>query len=216
MVKPPPLTSGIPWNFQPTYSPDGKKIAFISDRNGADNIWVMNADGSNPHEVTKETKHLIHNPAWSPDGQWISARKGFVSSRSIAAGEIWLYHVNGGEGIQLVERANGKKAQKSMGEPAYSPDGKYLYFSQDATPGLVWQYNKDATGQIFVIKRLNLDNNKMDVLAGGPGGAVRPVPSSDGKKIAFVKRLPNAKSAIYIKDLASGNETALLQELRKR
>jgi len=209
------LTSGIPWNFQPTYSPDGKKIAFISDRNGADNIWVMNADGSNPHEVTKETKHLIHNPAWSPDGQWISARKGFVSSRSIAAGEIWLYHVNGGEGIQLVERANGKKAQKSMGEPAYSPDGKYLYFSQDATPGLVWQYNKDATGQIFVIKRLNLDNNKMDVLAGGPGGAVRPVPSSDGKKIAFVKRLPNAKSAIYIKDLASGNETALYKNLER-
>lgn len=209
------LTSGIPWNFQPTYSPDGKKIAFISDRNGADNIWVMNADGTNPHEVTKETKHLIHNPAWSPDGQWISARKGFVSSRSIAAGEIWLYHVNGGAGIQLVERANGKKAQKSMGEPAYSPDGKYIYFSQDATPGLVWQYNKDATGQIFVIKRLNLENNHMDVFAGGPGGAVRPVPSPDGKKVAFVKRLPNAKSAIYIKDLASGNETALYKNLER-
>lgn len=209
------LTSGIPWNFQPTYSPDGKKIAFISDRNGADNIWIMNADGTNPHEVTKETKHLIHNPAWSPDGQWISARKGFVSSRSIAAGEIWLYHVNGGEGIQLVERANGKKAQKSMGEPAYSPDGKYVYFSQDATAGLVWQYNKDATGQIFVIKRLNLENNHVDVFAGGPGGAVRPVPSSDGKKVAFVKRLPNAKSAIYIKDLASGNETALYKNLER-
>lgn len=209
------LTSGIAWSFQPTFSPDGKKIAFISDRDGADNLWVMDANGENAYAVTKETKHLIHNPAWSPDGQWISARKGFVSKRSIAAGEIWLYHVNGGDGLALVERTDGKKAQKSVGEPAYSPDGNSLYYSQDATKGAVWQYNKDATGQIFVIKRLNLKDNTTDILAGGPGGAVRPVPSGDGKKIAFVKRLSALKSAIYVKDLESGIETLIYDNLER-
>lgn len=214
------ITSGIPWNFQPSFNPDGRKIAFISDRDGADNIWVMNADGSNPQQVTKESKHLIHNPAWSPDGEWISARKGFVSRRSISAGEIWLYHANGGHGIPLIERAGSKpsernRAQKSMGEPAYSRDGKYLYFSQDVTPGVVWQYNKDATGEIFAIKRLNLTNNKVDTLTGGPGGAVRPVPSHDGKTIAFVKRLSNLKSAIYVKDLISGNEKPVYLNLER-
>lgn len=209
------LTSGIPWNFQPTFSPDGKKIAFISDRDGYDNIWVMNADGSKPKPVSKESKHLLHNPAWSPDGQWIVARKGFVSTRSIAAGEIWQYHLSGGEGVQLIERPNGKKAQKSMGEPAYSADGKYLYFSQDATPGLFWQYNKDSTGGIFAIKRLDLSDHSVEELTGGPGGAVRPVPSSDGKKLAFVKRLPGLQSAIFVRDLESGIEKSVYQNLER-
>ncbi|MBX2858718.1 MAG: amidohydrolase family protein [Cellvibrionaceae bacterium] len=209
------LTAGIAWNFQPSFSPDGSKIAFISDRGGKDNIWIMNADGSEPQQVSKETEHLIHNPAWSPDGQWIAARKGFVSRRSIAAGEIWMYHVDGGSGLQLVERPNGEDAQKSMGEPAYSPDGRYLYYSQDATSGRVWRYNKDSTGQIFVIKRLDLEKNQSLTLTGGPGGAIRPVPSPDGRSLAFVKRLPNLSSAIFIKDLASGNEKLVFDKLER-
>lgn len=209
------LTSGIPWNFQPSYNPAGDKIAFISDRGGADNIWVMDADGSNAQAVSDEEKHLLHNPAWSPDGQWISARKGFVSARSIAAGEIWMYHYSGGQGVQLVERVGDKNAQKTMGEAAYSPDGRYLYFSQDATEGMVWQYNKDSTGEIFVIKRLDLENGEIDVVTGGPGGAIRPVPSPDGKKLAFIKRLSNFKSAIYIKDLESGNEQAVYKHFER-
>ncbi|GLS26640.1 amidohydrolase family protein [Marinibactrum halimedae] len=209
------LTQGIEWNFQPTFSPDGKKIAFISDRDGYDNIWVINADGSEPVQITKETRHNIHNPAWSPDSQWIAARKGTVYSRSIPSGEIWMYHINGGAGVELVNHPDGKKAQKSMGEPAYSPDGKYVYYSKDTTPGWVWQYNKDSTGEIFSIKRLELATGKTDTLTGGPGGAVRPTPSPDGKKVAFVKRLSDFNSAIYIKDLASGNEEAVFNKLER-
>lgn len=73
------LTSGIEWNFQPAFSLNGKHIAFISDRDGYDNIWIMDADGSNPRQITQENQHNLHNPAWSPDGQWLAARKGTVS-----------------------------------------------------------------------------------------------------------------------------------------
>ena len=86
------LTQDFAWNIQPTFSPDGKKIAFISDRGGMSNVWVMNSDGSNLVQVTKEKNNLIHSPKWSPDGQYIVANKGIMSSRSIPAGEIWLYH----------------------------------------------------------------------------------------------------------------------------
>src|SRR5215471_6086181 len=54
------LTSGIAWDMQPRYSPDGKHIAFTSDRAGGDNIWIMNRDGSNPVQVTKESFRLTN------------------------------------------------------------------------------------------------------------------------------------------------------------
>ena len=201
-----PLTQGIAWDFQPRYSPDGAWIAFISDRAGGDNLWVMRADGSDARAVTEEKDNLVHNPWWSPDGLFVVAKKGFTSTRSIPAGEIWLFSVGGGGGLQLTERPNGPKDQKTMADPAFSPDGRYVYYSQDATPGRVWEYNKDATGQIFVIKRLDRVLGETEVIAGGPGGAVRPVPSPDGKRLAFVKRLPGLASALYLMDLDTGKE----------
>lgn len=101
--------------MQPVYSPDGKYIAFTSDQDGGDNIWVMNADGSNPRQVTNETFRLLNSPAWSPDSQYLVARKHFTASRSLGAGEVWLYHIAGGEGVKLTERPND---QKDLGEPA--------------------------------------------------------------------------------------------------
>ena len=209
------LTDGIEWNFQPRFSPDGSKIAFISDRDGGDNLWVMNADGSDPQAVTEEKEHLVHNPSWSPDGQYIAAKKGFTSTRSIPAGEIWLFSVGGGDGLQLTERPNGPKDQKTMAEPAFSPDGRYVYYSQDTTAGRIWQYNKDSTGQIFVIQRLDREKGETDVLASGPGGAIRPTPSPDGNYLAFVKRLPGLTGALYLKDLESGKEWAIYDRMER-
>ncbi|MFQ5669994.1 MAG: amidohydrolase family protein [Acidobacteriota bacterium] len=201
-----PLTDGIEWNFQPRFSPDGSRIAFISDRGGADNVWIMNTDGSDPRAVTTEKEHLVHNPAWSPDGAYIVAKKGFTSTRSIPAGEIWLFHNGGGEGLQLTKRPEGPKDQKTMAEPMFSGDGRYVFYSQDTTPGRIWQYNKDSTGQIFVIKRLDRTTGENEVYVAGPGGAIRPTPSPDGRRLAFVRRTPDLTSAIYVKDLDSGLE----------
>ena len=200
------LTDGIEWNFQPRISPDGRSIAFISDRAGGDNLWIMNADGSEPRAVSEESKNLVHNPAWSPDGRYLAVKKGFTSTRSIPAGEIWMFHSAGGGGLQLTERPHGKRDQKTMAEPVFSPDGRYVYFSQDTTPGRIWQYNKDSTRQIFTIRRLELESGEIETVISGPGGAVRPTPSPDGKRLAFVKRLPGLTSAIYLKDLESGKE----------
>jgi Tol biopolymer transport system component len=157
----------------------------------------------------------VHNPWWSPDGLYVVAKKGFTSTRSIPAGEIWLFSLGGGGGLQLTERPNGPKDQKTMADPAFSPDGRYVYYSQDATPGRVWEYNKDSTGQIFVIKRLDRLRGETEVIAGGPGGAVRPVPSPDGKRLAFVKRLPGLTSAIYLMDLTSGKEWSVYDHFER-
>jgi imidazolonepropionase-like amidohydrolase/Tol biopolymer transport system component len=203
------LTTGIPWDMQPRFSPDGQRIAFTSDRAGGDNIWVMNRDGSDPKQVTKEDYRLLNNAAWSPDGQFIAARKHLTAQRSLGAGEIWLYHVAGGGGLQLTKKAND---QKDAGEPAFSRDGRYLYFSLDATPGPVFEYNKDPNEQIYAINRLDRETGEVDNVIGGPGGAVRPTPSPDGKSLAFVRRVRN-RSVLFVRDLASGAERALYDNL---
>ncbi len=206
-----PLTAGIAWDFQPSFSPDGRRIAFISDRDGAENVWIINADGSDPSPVTREKQNILHNPAWSPDGESIAARKAYVSTRSIPAGSIWMYHRSGGSGVELVERLHGDQSQKNIAEPAFSPDGRYLYYSQDVTSGTVWQYNKDANAGIFAIRRLDLETGETETVVSGPGGAIRPIPSPDGRLLAFVRRNPTElTSRLMVKDLNSGIERTII------
>ncbi|HSY50478.1 MAG TPA: amidohydrolase family protein [Thermoanaerobaculia bacterium] len=203
------LTSGIAWDMQPRYSPNGKWIAFTSDRAGGDNIWIMNRDGSKPQQVTKETFRLLNEPYWSPDSEYLVARKHFTAERSLGAGEIWLYHRSGGEGLQLTKK---RTEQKDTGEPALSPDGRYLYYSDDSTPGATFQYNKDPNTQIYVIQRLDRETGEIEPFVVGPGGSVRPTPSPDGKSLAFIRRV-RYKSTLFVLDLESGKETPLYDGL---
>lgn len=198
-----PLTHDIAWQMQARWSPDGKRIAYINDAGGGDNVWVMNADGSEAHAVTKEDFRLLWTPVWSPDGQYIAARKHFTGSRSAGSGEIWLFHASGtGKGVQLNEKPNW---QKDLGEPAFSPDGRYVYFSQDVTPGTVFEYNKDSNGEIYDIERLDLHDGSVEPFVSDQGGAVRPQPSPDGKWLAYVRRVRN-QSTLFLKDLSTGRE----------
>lgn len=204
-----PLMTDIAWQMQPRFSPDGKHIAFTSDEDGGDNLWIMKADGSMGKAVTSETFRLLNSPAWSPDGNYLIGRKHFTSGRSLGAGEVWLYHKTGGAGIKLTKRPND---QKDLGEPAYSPDGKYVYFSQDATPGKTFHYSKDSVQGIYKIKRLELETGEIDTIISGTGGAIRPTPSPDGKTLAFIHR-DDFQSNLYLYDLASGIQTLIYQGL---
>ena len=199
------LTNGVAWDEQPRWSPDGKRIAFTSDRGGGDNIWVVDRDGKEAKPVTKETFRLLNSPAWSPDGEFIAARKHFTSTRSAGAGEIWLYHRSGGSGLQMNKRPND---QKDLGEPAFSPDGRYVYYSQDVTPGSSFQYNKDPNGEIYAIQRLDRETGETERFAGGPGGAVRPTPSPDGQSLAFLRRI-RSRTVLHLADIESGAERVL-------
>jgi len=205
------LTNGPAWEIQPAFSPDGTKIAFTSDRSGGDNIWVMNRNGSDPQQVSKESFRLLNNPVFSADGKYVIARKHFVNTRSLGAGEMWMYHISGGKGLQLTKRRNW---QHDAGEPDVSADGRYLYYSQDISSGNTYQYNRDPYGQIYAVHRLDMETGKTTTTAGGLGGAATPQISPDGKQLAFVRRV-GLKTALFVKELASGNERLLFDNLNR-
>src|SRR6185369_4329896 len=205
------LTHDIAYQMQPRFSPDGKQIAFTSDQGGGDNVWVMDRDGGHAHAVTKESFRLLNQPQWSPDGEYIAARKHFTARRSLGSGEIWLYHRSGGDGLQMTKKPND---EKDVNEPAFSPDGRYLYYTQDITPGGTFQYNKDPNGELYAIQRLDRRTGKTEIFAGGQGSAMRPTPSPDGKQVAFIRRV-RGKSVLHLQDVASGSEQPVYDGLDK-
>ncbi len=205
------IRKGLAWEVQPRFSPDGKRILFTSDAGGGDNIWVMNPNGGEAKQLTKEKFRLLNNPAWTPDGNYFVARKHFTSTRSLGAGEIWIYHISGGEGLQLTKRKND---QQDVNEPSVSPNGRYVYFSEDMYPGGFFKYNKDPNNQIYAIKRYDREKGKIENVITGPGGACRPQISPDGKKVAFVRRV-RTKSVLFTHDLESGIEMPVFDGLAK-
>jgi Tol biopolymer transport system component len=199
------VLGGKAFEIQPRFSPDGKTLAFTSDRGGGDNLWTVALDGkAQPKQITAESFRLLNNPSWTPDGQYLVARKHFSATRSLGAGEMWLYHLGakaeGNEGLQLTKKKND---QQDAGQPVVSPDGRYVYFSEDVSAGPNFQYNKDPNGTIYAIRRLDRNTGELEDLISIQGGSVSPTPSPDGKSLAFVRRV-RENTVLHLLDLDSG------------
>lgn len=199
------LLGGPAYEMQPRFSPDGDRIAFTSDRDGLMNVWTMDVSGKDLRQVTKEKEREVSNPAWTPDGKYLVARKHFRNTRSLGSGEMWLYHVAGGNGLKLTDRRNW---EQNATEPAISPDGRYVYFSEDVAPGGGFQYNRNPHGVIYVIQRLDRQTGKRSTEVSGAGGSLAPQLSPDGKTMAFVRR-QGTKSVLFLRDMESGRERPL-------
>ena len=206
------LTSGPAFDMQPRFSPDGKRIAFSTDRDGLWNIWSMDDGGKDAKQISRERRWFVNSPTWSPDGSYVFARRHFVKERSLGAGEIWMYHASGAsEGLQVTERAGW---QKDNGEPDVSPDGRYLYYSKDVTPGTTFEYNKNPNGIIYAIIRRDLVTGRERRAVSVQGGSVAPQVSPDGKTLAYIRRV-RLKSVLYLRDLESGRDRELFGNVDK-
>ena len=190
------LTSGAAWDAEPRYSPDGATVAFTTDRGNNNNLWLMDADGGRVRPLTTEAGVRLRDAAWSPEGDYLVARKRFTDRSSIGTNELWLYHRLGGSGVQLTK----KEEAAGVMEPAVSPDGRYVYFSLRRGR---FSYNEDPNRGIWQIGRLDRTTGQMRPLTGEFGGAIRPTPSPDGASLALLRRV-RARTVLEIYDLASG------------
>ncbi|HMJ57501.1 MAG TPA: amidohydrolase, partial [Gemmatimonadales bacterium] len=120
------ITSGPAFDSQPRWSPDGKRIVFLSDRSGAENIWLCDPDGKNAKALTKGNNQLYASPEWTPDGNYIVASR--TSGVLGSVYELWLYHKDGGSGTAMLRVQAGPNQPPPMNTlgAAFGKDPRYI------------------------------------------------------------------------------------------
>jgi Tol biopolymer transport system component/imidazolonepropionase-like amidohydrolase len=198
------LTSGPAFDSQPRYSPDGKRIVFLSDRSGAENVWLMNADGSATKALTKGETSLFVSPDWTPDGKYIVASKTDGVLGSTYTMMIW--HVDGGSGSKLItdkgEGAPGTSRSTMISAlgAAFGPDGRYVWFSRHRGG---FGYNLQfPLWELAIYDRVE---GKVFPQTDAYGSAMRPVLSPDGHWLVYGTRF-DAQTGLRLRDLRTGDE----------
>jgi Tol biopolymer transport system component/imidazolonepropionase-like amidohydrolase len=199
------LTQGLAWDYQPRYSPEGTEILFTSDRNGGLNLWRMKPDGTGLRAFTDEGDKDTNCGAWSPDGEWIVAKRRLTDFSSIGATELWMYHRTGGGGIQVTE----KSKMPEVSEPVFHPDGRFLYFSHRPAR---FSYAKNPHQGIYQIHRFDRLTGESHPVTQRFGGAARPSLSPDGGTLSYVSR-DGLESVLVLHDLQTGSERTLFRGL---
>uniref|UniRef100_UPI003F69CF5B eIF2A-related protein n=1 Tax=Polaribacter sp. TaxID=1920175 RepID=UPI003F69CF5B len=193
------ITDGLALDTKPSYSPDGKSIAFASDRSGNDNVWILNLETKETRQVTKDKRGAVESVAWSPDGEYIVAAKG---KRNL---KLYLYHKDAGSGTQLIKAPTSLKTV----EPVFSSDNKYIYYSS-RTGG--WNYNAQLPQ--YQISRYDLETGKSTKVTSRYGSAFTPTLSSDGKYMVYGSRYEE-KTGLVLRDLNSGDENWLAYPVQR-
>ncbi len=192
-----PITSGMAFDSQPRFSPNGKLLVFVSDRSGATNVWISNVDGSNARQITSDTNSMFVSPSWTPNGRYIlvSRMKPKAYRSSL---ELRMYDVQGGSGL-AVEPEHGSEGQpeKNIVGATSSPDGRYFYYAT-RSPG-------PGEGAKWQLARRDLRTGEEETITSENGGAFRPVLSPDGTKLVYATHYEGG-AAIRVRDLATGEE----------
>ncbi|MGE3275075.1 MAG: amidohydrolase family protein [Vicinamibacterales bacterium] len=215
------IIGGLSFESQPTFSPDGRTIAFLSDRTGVENLWIADADGANPRAVSKDGKtndrpQIMTSPAWTPDGEYLIVSR----TRPPEPGTFGLrmYHKDGGTGLSVGPApepppAPGSDAPRppqlnKMGA-VVSPDGRFVYYAQRTG---TFTYN--AQFPLWQIYRHDRETGDDTQVTNAQGSAMRPVLSPDGKFLVYGTRR-KAETALVVRDLQSGQERWLVPHVTR-
>jgi Tol biopolymer transport system component len=194
------ITHGMALDRMPRWSPDGRQIAFISDRSGGNNVWTISADGRDSTQLSKTSDDMFISPAWTPDGKYVAV------TRSVTGGpKIFLYHIDGGAGIQLIREPTG---QSTVGA-TFTPDGRHVWY---ATRAGNWQYN--AIFPQYQLVAYDRELGTRTTMTSRYGSAFRPQVSPDGKWLTYGSR-HDEKTGLRIRELATGTERWLAYPIQR-
>ena len=190
------LTSGMAYDAQPRISPDGKRVVFVSDRSGGENLWILSLDGKDTTQLTKGNDNQYVSPEWTPDGKYIVASR---SGSLFGTAKLWMYNVDGGNGIALTSTPAPPPQLKMLGA-AYGKDPRYLWFSARMGD---WQYN--ALGPQYQLYVWDKETGRTSQMSTRFGSAFRPALSPDGKYLTYAARF-ETKTGIRLRNLETQQE----------
>lgn len=172
------LISSTANEISPRYAPDGKHIAFESNRSGSNEIWVCDSEGSNPVCLTSFRGPLVGSPSWSPDGKWLA-----IDSRPEGNADIYVLSSTGG----TPRRVTNDPAEDIV--PNWSQDGRWIYFSSHRSGRLqVWKVAAEGGEAIQVTQQ----------------GGFDPMESPEGKWLYYTQ--DRGSSAIWRMPVGGGPE----------
>ena len=172
----------------PSYSPDGTRLAFHSNRSGLVQIWIANADGTGARQLTSSVTPLstTGTPRWSPDSKWIS-----FDSNTDGTYRVYVISASGGEPRVLTTDARGYVS-------CWSPDGKWVYFTSD----------RGGRAEIW---RAPSEGGTAEQVT--TSGAASPSISPDGRWLYFTKN--DGAGGLARMPLAGGPEEHLVERLSR-
>ena len=193
-----PLTSGLAWDSQPRYSPDGERVVFVSDRDGAENLWLIDVATGQARQVTNTDASNYESPDWLPDGDYvIAATAAHAAARGDARNpKLWMWHVDGGAGVQLIREPGSRR----IAGPAAEPDGRRIWYAQRTR---LWQYN--AVFPQYQLAYYDRETGEQYTRSARYGSAFRPTISPDGEWLVYGTRYEDA-TGLRLRRLATGDE----------
>ncbi len=175
------------WEDHPSLSPDCRRIAFASNRTGANEIWTADLDGSSPQQLTFHNGPIVIAPRWSPDGGRIA-----FSSQAGTNRDIYVVRADGSE----AQRLTWESSQDD--NPSWSRDGRWIYFRSDRS-GIAQIWKIPAGGGPAV-----------PVTAGAGSQALE---SADGALLYFVRSMD--APGLWSMPAGGGSETFVLPDIRE-
>ena len=193
------VTKGLAYDNHPSFSPDGKRILFISDRGGAENLWYIDVEKKDTVALTDDNNQNFPGAIYTPDGNYIVYTKGRRNTK------LYLMHKNGGAGTQLIANPANLKTI----DPAVSADGRYIYFSSRTS---AWNYN--AMLPQYSIGVYDREKGNVRTIASRYGSAFTPVLSKDGKWLVYGTRFED-KTGLVKRNLTTGEEQWLAYPVQR-
>ena len=192
------LTEGMPYDNQPRYSPGGSEVVFVSDRDGSENLWLIDIASKETRQLTNGSTKSYESPEWLPDGNYVvAATAENMAVRGDARNpKLWMWHVDGGTGVQIIKEPGSRR----ITGPTPTPDGRHIWFAQRTN---LWQYN--AILPQYQLAVYDRETGEQYTRSSRYGSAFRPTVSPDGAWLVYGTR-HEEHTGLRLRELATGEE----------